>query len=377
MRPVKNMMFVQKLALLAVDNVEELKELIETKIRPLKFALVVHDKDINEDGDKIEPHVHLMMSFKNARHISSIAKKLSDKPNNIQKWEGNSAVGYCYLIHLNDEDKFQYNPDTVIANFDYKTLIFKHSKKIESNKIDTPDIKFMLDCLYEGKITVNEICNSLKGSVYAKCYRQIKEVHSKFLERNARNYREKMVKEGIEVTVIWLYGDSGSGKTSFSIDYAKNREYYISGSSRDPFQNYQGQHVIVLDDLRPNTMYYSDLLKILNSYTNQECAPSRYNDKFIAADLIMITTPYSPDEFYFELIKKSRVEKVDSFNQLKRRINLCLFLDQDNIYKCDYDENNRKYVKTNHRKYNKFSEKSRCKKDKSIEIFKNMFEEGK
>ena len=58
----------------------------------------MHDKDFDESTSKIaEPHVHIMLSFLNARSISNVAKTLGIQPQQIAKWDGKAANGFVIL----------------------------------------------------------------------------------------------------------------------------------------------------------------------------------------------------------------------------------------------------------------------------------------
>ena len=128
----------------------------------------------------------------------------------------------------------------------------------------------------------------------------------------------------------------------------ENRPYYVAGSSRDIFQDYAGEHTIILDELRPKVVAYQDLLRILDPFGARTVvkAPARYVDKTLAADLILVTSPYSPHAFWQEQFsavdknkgsaaKKSLAEQgVDGFDQLARRIGVTIQLEQNFIAAC-------------------------------------------
>lgn len=67
-----------------------------------------------------------------------------------------------------------------------------------------------------------------------------------------------MAEEGKRVQVIWIYGPAGTGRTWLAKEYAAkaNQPFYISGSSRDIFQTYAGEHTLIMDEFRPYTIQY-------------------------------------------------------------------------------------------------------------------------
>ena len=97
----KNLMYAQQLQHLpkGIETAEDLASLIENKLNPVRYAVIIHDQETDDQGQPKEPDIHAMMSFENARYCSSIAKKLGDKPQYVQAWSGEANNGYAYLVH--------------------------------------------------------------------------------------------------------------------------------------------------------------------------------------------------------------------------------------------------------------------------------------
>lgn len=349
----KNMMYTQQLSHLPAKTMDKLIDLIENTVKPKKYAVIVHDKDIDEKGSPEEPHVHAMLSFDNARSCNHIASQLNDKMQYMQAWKGSAANGYAYLVHATSDaqSKYPYAHNKVIANYDYPAEIKKFATEVASST-QRKRAQVMLDSLYVGAITKEEVERHLSGSQYARLHRQIEDVWNKRLENLAQLWREEMIAQGKKVKVIWIYGTSGTGKTSLAKEYAKKagQDYFVSGSSRDIFQKYKGEHTAILDELRPNAIPYSDLLRITDPFGvgSQVMAPARYNDKALACDLIIITTPYNPIDFYYEIFGRStnpacpsqKTLYTDGFDQLLRRLSLIIEMDNLLINAVEYDPQN-------------------------------------
>ena len=119
----------------------------------------------------------------------------------------------------------------------------------------------------------------------------------------------------------------------------------MAGSSKDAFQSYSGEHIIILDELRAQSIPYQDLLRMFDPFgiDSQVFAPSRYYDKGLAAELIIITTPYNPLNFYNEVFGY-KVGLIDSFEQLHRRISLTINMTDTEILAATYDSDKQCYI---------------------------------
>lgn len=152
----------------------------------------------------------------------------------------------------------------------------------------------------------------------------------------AEAWRKEMIAASKQVEVIWIYGDTGTGKTLLAQEIAsKKGVFFKSGSSRDIFQKYAGEHTIILDEFREECMRYDDLLKILDPFQIQSggaMGPSRYYDKALTADMFIVTTPYDPYQYYERVVWDEARRKIDQFGQLVRRLTLIIEMDNDNIY---------------------------------------------
>lgn len=342
-----NMMLAQQIQYLKppLDTLDKLLAKVG-KIGAERYAGILHDKDIGE-----EDHIHLFMHFKNSRDIKAVAKALNIAPQYIESWDNGISNGFAYLIHRtkNAENDYQYAATEVTANFDYINWVEKFEAKHQrKNKIDSQrnEIEHLLDCLYVGILTREEVEKQLSGCEYAKTHKKIEDVWAKRLQNLAEERMKQRKVEGQQVEVIWIYGEAGTGKTRFAKEQAAKHDsaYFITGSTRDPFQRYSGEDVIIYDEARPRDIPFSDLLKLLDPYGEDVSAPSRYYDKAICAALYYITTPFSPLDFYQEIMGAGWETQKDGFDQLLRRLSLIIHMMTDRIEAVEYSSEQRNFL---------------------------------
>ena len=285
-----------------------------------------------------------MLSFKNARSINSVAKQLNVKPQYIEKWDGLAENGFAYLVHATEDakDKFQYSPSEVIANFDYSVELKKIATAVSNSR---------------KKVKANSLLDAIEF---------------KRLQEEAEAWRKQKIAENATVKTIWIYGVEGTGKTSLARKLAEDKgdKVFISGSSKDVFQGYKGEHTVILEEMRPFNINYEDLLRITDPHGigNQVMLPARYKDKPFACDLIIITSPYDPWSYYTEQFHISAYPEfvennrstIDKFGQLRRRIDLTICTDMDYTHVAEYSSEDKRYVTVDgSEKKNQYSSKQR------------------
>ncbi|RSJ40180.1 Plasmid replication protein [Streptococcus gordonii] len=385
----RNIMFVQQIEYFQSSNLQDIIEYMTNTLKPIRFAGILHDKDIGQDGNLVAPHIHLVLQFESARSLNNLAKLTKQPIQCFEQWRGSVNNAYSYLVHHTEsnQDKYQYPPKEVIANFDYllllNTIEKNVTKRYEIN--DTMIIDNLLDLLYTGDISKKEIEQRLSGSQYAKAKQKIETVYLKRLENQAELWRKEMIKNNEIVTIIWLFGQAGTGKTRLARRYAErfDSNYFITGSIRDPFQQYNLEHVVILDELRPHQFDYSDLLKMFDPYNVKAMASSRYFDKPLLANIYIVTSPYSPYNFFLELNKKRQTSHIDSWGQLMRRLTLVVEVSKDILQFYKYSTVDQMfYIDHGNTLPNPFNNESKSEdntviQDKSYQLFLELNKEKK
>jgi hypothetical protein len=96
-------------------------------------------------------------------------------------------------------------------------------------------------------------------------------------------------RENREVKVHYIYGRTGSGKTRYVYDqFGFGKVYRARMGTRDPFNNYRYQPVLILDEFR-SSVSFGDLLEMLDRYPYE--IDRRYHNAWAAwTDVYMLTT---------------------------------------------------------------------------------------
>lgn len=304
-----NWMYVQQFKFLKI-NLNDLPRILDES-SVSEWAYIVHDKD-----DNVEKHVHVALHYHNAARLSTVANLFNDEQQYVSKWDKrwNNACGY--LIHSTtnsiEDGKHHYSSSEVIANFDYIHKIDAIKNRVRG----ATNIKKAIEQYGNHEISRDELELKLGDAELAKNHVWI----SRIEDLNAKRQHEKFLKEFEEKAqeTIWLWGSAGTGKSRYADFLTQGKETAKLGSSRDYFQDYHGENYVILNDLRPNEFSYADLLRITDPFQHDKSAPRRYHDLKLNLKMLIITSPYSPNEFY-EYCHIQNYQ-IDTFEQLNRRI---------------------------------------------------------
>ena len=302
------------------SRVEFFKEPIGDTLRRYrtikKYAYILHDKDPDT-----APHYHIYLNFGNSGVDSKIvAQWFGLQESQVNKIQGRSTDMLQYLTHSNEsqKNKYQYSPSEVIANFDFEEEI-KRSKILGNFK----EYSYAQQLEYVDSLPVAE-----KTTAFNKL-KKLWELRCEVLMLNPER----------DIEVMFIYGKSGTGKTTNAKWFAKSRGYdfYVSSSSNDPLQDYRGQKCIILDDVRDTTFEFEDYLKLTDNNTASS-VKSKYYNKVLMCNLIIITSSI-PLSFWF---RGMMYGKQEDLKQFYRRINAFVEVtDTDIMVFDDIDERGR------------------------------------
>lgn len=262
-------------------------------IKALKASLLEDDKVLRaivslEKGDKTKKqHLQCYIELKHPKTMSATKSAYFSKKSHLEMRKGSAFQAWEYC---EKEDKSPFikgdKPEATTKGSSIWTLI---KRDIDEGSSEW-DIMTKYPASYARYST--GIC---------------KMIHAHDLKVKVNKWRA--------VEVIYLYGPTGIGKTRSCLSRVEDvSDAYRVTNYNNPFDGYQGQSVLILEEFTTDSFRFTNLLVYLDGYYCQ--LPCRYADKVSNWDTVFIvsnsalTTHYPRiQEFYPE-----------SYAALERRI---------------------------------------------------------
>lgn len=286
-------------------------------------------------------HVHVLFRFegkKSYTQIQAIVRRVfgNHASPGIQAVE--SVPGAArYLCHLDQPGKYQYPTDGPFGPVEFAGFdVEPYFAMSEAQRKDALDQLFRL--AEDGGY--GELCRFvpfvreyhpdlyaflLGDSAYPKVAGYLRSLHFSKKEEKA----ERAAAAVGTKRVVYVYGESGVGKTLFAKRYGKENglSSFIAGAGNDPLQGYDGSQVLVLDEIRPRVFEWADLLKLLDPHTTSLAAARYKNVDVSPVCCVIMTSVLSPQEFVCGV----RGVGTEDWQQFFRRISCVMHITRDLI----------------------------------------------
>lgn len=303
-------------------NSNILEKVLRANLTPedgYSWAYLVHDLDELKDG-RVKPiHLHLIIYRQKGVQMNLLYEILEDSQKSNFEYGKSYKAFELYLIHdtekAKSDAKHLYDEHTVVANYDYVAQIEKYRKHREKAKQGRESDDYINQIL-KGELTLSDFVDESRFELlqfYAKHRKKVDDaLHARALLESKKEkcellgeYEENRVvieKDLKEKKIIWLYGESGTGKSVLSRLLAKAfsnnpNEIYFSSSKNDVFQNYTNERIVVLEELRPGAIMVEDMFRLFDKNINVSIK-RRYRNVDVKADVIIINSILSPIQFY-------------------------------------------------------------------------------
>lgn len=290
---------------------------------------IIHDKDVRKVWDEgsmqmvLEvkaPHIHIAVKFKKGKNkgatLSQIARLTGVAPEYIEppksgrySWDNYRA----YLIHAKDQDKFQYSYEEVVTMVgkDYASIYhecidqWKRAAVKKQNTQAKKDVDWLEHQILTGQVVRSQIfLTDEYYQIYSQEKRRIDDAFDTYGQRKMYRAIQALENGEFKTKVVYVTGKPGVGKTRYVNDLIKrlreeNPDWGVcKTASSNPVDDYNGEEILFMDDVRGNTMRATDWLKLLDPW-NISPSSARYRNKIVSARIIFITATMTPWEFFY------------------------------------------------------------------------------
>ena len=317
---------------------------------------ILHDKDSRESWSDTKkrniielkpPHVHIVVKFEGVGALlEDIARICGVEPQYIEKpQKGRYAYDnmLAYLTHVKYAEKHQYDPTEVLMlgvdGVQQYADIYKErydtwfkGRAAVSKKAAEESIDWMEEQILLGKLTKSQIMlTDSYFNIYAHNRRRCEDAFNTYGERKAYKTMQALENSEFTLSVFFITGRSGAGKSRFAsifidklLDVSEQngeRWQVYKAAASNPLDDYRGEEVLFMDDLRGSAMIAEDWLKLLDPY-NISPSSARYYNKTVAARTVVITSEKDPMEFFYYV--KGGGNRSEALDQFIRRIQACV-----------------------------------------------------
>lgn len=268
---------------------DEIKRILLSKFKTIEYFALADEK-----GNTY--HTHLFVYFNSRVRFSTVKKNFPEAHIDIAKGMVSENIHYIR-----------------------KSGKWKDSKKVETSIPDTfeeygkkpPDSKGKLSDMTELYQMVNDgLTNTEILSINQDYILQIDKIDKLRTMLLTEKYKGVIRKN---LRVIYIYGETGTGKTSGVLEEHGAENVYRVTDYLHPFDSYNCQPVICFDEFR-SSLYLKDMLNYCDIYPLE--LPARFSNKYACYDTVYIISNWELEKQYSELQK----DDISSWKAFLRRI---------------------------------------------------------
>lgn len=243
----------------------------------------------------------------------------------------------AYLTHVKYVEKYQYRPEQVasVVGLDYLQVYeqrrpdwLKGRAHVAAQAAELEKEPLLAEAINGHLYKEQVLLTDAMYQVYSRHQREFDDAFSAYGQRRAMIAADKLERGVFATTIIYVHGSAGAGKTYLAkqimagavlhAQQAGERWTVYRGATMNPLDDWQGQEIIFLDDLRPGAMTANDWLLLLDP-ENASPARARYRNKLaVAPRVIVITATVHPVDFFFFAREKGGVD--EPLDQFLRRL---------------------------------------------------------
>ena len=259
-------------------------------------------------------HVHMVLEDAKTMRFSAIKKSYAAGMH-FEPTKGSKAEAEAYITK---QPPYDEKGEQVVYIARHGNITATHG-----HRSDLEEIALML----QSGMTPSEIFSA--NFSYRKYERMVRSAYYDLRKASTPAFRE--------VTVHYLVGASGSGKSHTYVDLCaecgEDSVYFLSDFSSGGFDLYEGQPILFVDEFKAQWQY-GQFLSITDGYKTQIHA--RYANAYMLWNEVYITSVYPPEDIYNMMVPADR-RGIDSYQQLLRRLSDVIYCyTDDNGNYCRY-----------------------------------------
>lgn len=312
---------------------------------------IIHDKDTQVEWNESTlceeivyktHHIHVVVKFQKGDTLSKIASTLGLQSQFIEKPKrGRYAYDnmLAYLIHVKYPNKAQYSVDDVYTacGTSYNKVAHERNSdwlkgratvKVKQAKADIDWLEEQVLC---GALTKQQILLTDEYyNIYSHNKRRVDDAFDTYGQRKIYKTMQAMENGEFKVSVLFITGQPHSGKSTFTDGLVKGIQKTVKErtgdtwsvctcASSNPFDEYNGEEILVMDDLRGVSLNASDWLKLLDPDRINK-GSARYRNKAMACRVIVINSERDVLEFFYFTKNIGGQGRSEAMDQFFRRI---------------------------------------------------------
>ena len=264
--------------------------------------------------EKHTPHIHIFTQFKNPRSFDALVK-LFDGEAHIDRAFGSAQENRDYIRKEGKHAKSEKKDTNLIETF------FEYGDIKQAEEEKKKDSEVVVELLKDG-FTPEEIIEEIPRLSFK--LKQIKEIYETIRWNKAKT-------ENRDIHVTYIYGTTGTGKSRYIHEKYNPNDVYFVTDYKHPFDAYDGQKVLVLDEFRCD-FECKEMLQLLDRYPYQ--LKARYSNKWACFTEVYVISNIKFEEQYKELARN----ELETYNAFIRRFHTFITMDTTSkrVYP-DYD----------------------------------------
>lgn len=246
-------------------------------------------------------HWQVFLRFKNQKRFTTLKSQLTKKglkTAHIESRKGTvgQAIKYCSKAETRLDGPYFFGD-----------RIDTDTKRGERTDLQKLRDKVLIDGLSFDEILMGDETGS--AARYTQYLRSLIRARDK---RKTASFRH--------LSVMYLYGPAGVGKSRWALENNKNNSVYRVSDYAHPFDAYDGEDVLILDEF-DGSMPLTLLLNILDGYSME--LPARYENKYAKYTSVIVISNKRLGDLYTYLLDDSP----ERLRALYRRIDRYSYMD--------------------------------------------------